>query len=98
MFNAKGGDGVAADLPYNLRPRPPINDEMKSAKKRAFYHDTIRFKLPDGSPVQVSVVITTRRKWETKKLDKSGWAVIPFSEKLGRRPADDRVTSAAHSA
>ena len=78
MFNAKGGDGVAVELPVGWRPRTPASGEAKPARKRTFYHDKIRFQLPDGSPVEVSVVITTRRKWETKKLDKSGWAVIPF--------------------
>lgn len=78
MFNAKGGDGVAAELPQGWRPRPPVDDEVKTARKRTFYHDKIRFQLPSGSPVEVSVVITTRKKWETKKLDKTGWAVVPF--------------------
>ena len=78
MFNAKGGDGVAVELPVGWRPRTPASGEAKPARKCMFYHDKIRFQLPDGSPVEVSVVITTRRKWETKKLDKSGWAVIPF--------------------
>jgi hypothetical protein len=78
MFNAKGGDGVAVELPQSWRPRPPVQDGVKPTKKRSFYHDKVCFQLPNGSPVEVAVVITTRRKWETKKLDKSGWAVIPF--------------------
>jgi hypothetical protein len=78
MFNAKGGDGVALELPHGWRPRPPAKTGVKPEKKRTFFHDRICFQLPGGSPVEVSVVITTRRKWETKKLDKSGWAVIPF--------------------
>jgi hypothetical protein len=78
MFNAKGGDGVAAELPHGWRVRPVVDDVAKPARKRTFYHDKVRFQLPDGSPVEVSVVITTRTKWETRKLDKTGWAVIPF--------------------
>jgi hypothetical protein len=78
MFNARGGDGVAAELPHGLRPMPPVNDDVKPARKATFYHDKVRFQLPNGSPVEVSVVITTRKKWETRKLDKTGWAVIPF--------------------
>jgi hypothetical protein len=78
MFNAKGGDGVAAELPQGWRLRPAGNAEGKPARKRTFFHDKIRFQLPDGSPVEVFVVITTRRKWETRKIDKTGWAVIPF--------------------
>jgi hypothetical protein len=78
MFNAKGGDGVAAELPQGWRPRPTLKDAVKPAGKQTFYHDKVRFQLPDGSPVEVSVVITTRRQWETRKLDKTGWAVIPF--------------------
>jgi hypothetical protein len=78
MFNAKGGDGVAAELPESWRPKTPARVEATPAKKRTFYHDKIRFQLPNGSAVEVSVVITTRKKWETKKLDKSGWAVVPF--------------------
>jgi hypothetical protein len=78
MFNIKGGDGVAAELPQGWRPRPPVGDVGKRTHKRTFYHDKIYFQLPNGFPVEVSVVITTRRKWETKKLDKTGWAVVPF--------------------
>jgi hypothetical protein len=78
MFNAKGSDGAAAELPQGWRPRRPMNDEVKPTRKRTFYHDKVCFQLPNGTPVEVCVVITTRRKWETKKLDKSGWAVIPF--------------------
>lgn len=45
---------------------------------RTFYHKTLRFQLPNGSSVQVILVITTKRKWDAKMEDKSGWTVIPF--------------------
>jgi hypothetical protein len=78
MFNAKGGDGVAADLPQGWQPRRPAAARLDQPSRRKCYGQTIRFKLPDNSVVEVTLVITTRRRWETKIKDKSGWTVMPF--------------------
>jgi hypothetical protein len=78
MFNAKGGDGGALELPQSWWPRPGSQDEPKRTHKRTFYHQNLSFQLPDGSAVHLVLVITTRRKWEAKMEDKSGWTVIPF--------------------
>jgi len=78
MFNAKGGDGVAAELPQGWRPRRPIREELTNSRKRTFYHKITHFKLPSGATVEVTLVITTRRKWEKKMEDKSGWSVFPI--------------------
>jgi hypothetical protein len=76
MFNVRGDDGGALELPGNLWPnRPAIT---KRAHRHTFYHQRINFRLPNGSTVDLIVVITTRRKWEMKMHDKSGWTVIPF--------------------
>jgi hypothetical protein len=69
MFNAKGGDGVAAELPQGWRPRHPISEEVRKTRKRTFYHKITHFRLPSGA---------TRRKWEKKMEDKSGWSVFPI--------------------
>ncbi len=76
MFNVKGGDGGTLELPGNLWPRPHV--ATKRTHKQTFYHQRINFRLPNGSTVNLIVVITTRRKWEVKMRDKSGWTVIPF--------------------
>jgi hypothetical protein len=78
MFDVKGGDGVAAELPNGWRPRRPVEERLKRPDKRKCYGQSVRFQLPDGSVVEVSLVITTRRRWETKMKDKSGWTVMPF--------------------
>jgi hypothetical protein len=78
MFNAKGGDGVAAELPQGWRPRRPIMDGVSKTRKLNFYHKITHFQLPNGATVEVTLVITTRRKWEKKMEDKSGWSVFPI--------------------
>ena len=78
MFNAKGGDGVAAELPHGWRPRRPITDETRTTRKATFYHKITHFQLPGGATVEVTLVITTRRKWEKRMEDKSGWSVFPI--------------------
>ena len=78
MFNAKGGDGGSLELPTTWWPRRSGQHREKRARNRTFYHKTLRFQLPNGSSVQVILVITTQRKWDAKMEDKSGWTVIPF--------------------
>ncbi len=78
MFNAKGGDGVAVELPQGWRPRRPVGVDGADSHRRTFYHNNILFQLPSGGTVEVTLVITTRRKWEKKTEDKSGWSVLPI--------------------
>jgi hypothetical protein len=78
MFNAKGGDGIAAELPQGWQRRRPIDDQQDRPSRRKCYGQTVRFKLPDNSVVEVTLVITTRRRWEMKVKDKTGWIVMPF--------------------
>ncbi len=78
MFNAKGGDGGSLELPPSWWPRHTSHNGEKRARQRTFYHKNLSFQLPNGSAVQVTLVITTQRKWEAKMDDKSGWTVIPF--------------------
>jgi hypothetical protein len=78
MFNAKGGDGVAAELPQGWRPRRPTSDEARITRYPTFYHKITHFQLPGGTTVEVTLVITTRRKWEKKMEDKSGWSIFPI--------------------
>jgi hypothetical protein len=78
MFNAKGGDGGSLELPTSWWPRRPSHDVTKRARRRTFYHKDLSFQLPNGPAVHLVLVITTRRKWEAKMEDKSGWTVVPF--------------------
>jgi hypothetical protein len=78
MFNAQGGDGVAAELPHGWRPRRQVPEDVTRNRKRTFYHKITNFQLPNGATVEVTLVITTRRKWEKKMEDKSGWSVFPI--------------------
>ena len=75
MFNARGGDGSALDLPGSWWSS---RHKVKRARRRTFYHQKICFRVPNGSVVELVLVITTRRKWEVKMQDKLGWTVIPF--------------------
>ena len=65
-----------SSCPATSWPRPAAH--TKRARRQTFYHQRINFRLPNGSTVDLIVVITTRRKWEAKMQDKSGWTVIPF--------------------
>ena len=76
MFNVRGSDGGSLELPGNLWPNRRAAD--KQARRQTFYHQRVNFRLPNGSTVNLTVVITTRRKWEVKMQDKTGWTVIPF--------------------
>jgi hypothetical protein len=76
MFNVRGGDGGTLELPGTSWPSERAR--KTKARKQTFYHQRINFRLPNGSTVNLAVVITTRRKWETKMQDKAGWTVIPF--------------------
>lgn len=78
MFNAKGGDGGSLELPRSWWPKRTTRNGDKRARKRTFYHKNLSFQLPNGTAVHLNLVITTRRKWEKKMEDKSGWSVIPF--------------------
>ena len=76
LFNARGGDGGALQHPgqWWFRRR----GGAKRVHRPAFYHQIITFRLPNGSTVDLLLVITTRQKWEAKMRDDSGWTVIPF--------------------
>jgi hypothetical protein len=76
LFNVRGGDGGALELPGDLWSRPRA--ATKPARKQTFYHQRIKFRLPNDSTVNLIVVITTRKKWEKKMRDKTGWTVVPF--------------------
>jgi hypothetical protein len=76
MFNVRGGDGGTLELPGSLWPKERVH--TRRARKQSFYHQRINFRLPNGSTVNLVVVITTRRKWEAKMQDNTGWTVIPF--------------------
>jgi hypothetical protein len=78
MFNAKGGDGVAEELPQGWRPRRQIPQDVTNSRRCTFFHKITQFRLPNGGTVEVTLVITTRRKWEKKMEDKSGWSVMPI--------------------
>jgi hypothetical protein len=78
MFNAKGGDGGSLELPGGWWPSRASHDRAKRAHTRTFYHKNLSFQLPNGTAVHLILVITTRRKWEAKMEDKSGWTVVPF--------------------
>jgi hypothetical protein len=78
MFNVKGGDGVAAELPHGWRPRGQTAENRTRKYRRTFYHKITHFRLPNGATVEVTLVITTRRKWEKNMEDKSGWSVFPI--------------------
>jgi hypothetical protein len=78
MFNAKGGDGGSLELPRGWWPRRNSPDGARRARRRTFYHKNLSFRLPNGPTVHLILVITTRRKWEAKMEDKSGWTVVPF--------------------
>jgi hypothetical protein len=76
LFKIHGSDGGALELPGTVWTRQPAG--ARRGRKQTFYHQRINFRLPTGSTVNLIVVITTRRKWETKMEDKTGWTVIPF--------------------
>ena len=76
LFNIRGGDGGTLELPEKLFPK--TTGSGRKTRRQTFYHQRINFRLPDGSSVTLIVVITTRRKWELKMHDKTGWTVIPF--------------------
>jgi hypothetical protein len=78
MFNVKGGDGIAADLPQAWQRTRPLENRLEQPSRRKCYGQTVRFRLPDNTIVEVTLVITTRRRWEAKIKDKSGWIVMPF--------------------
>ena len=78
LFNAKGGDGSSLELPRNLWSRRRSHHGDKRSPQRTFYHKNLSFQVPNGPTVHLILVITTRRKWEAKMEDKSGWTVIPF--------------------
>lgn len=76
LFNIRGGDGGTLEFPGNNWPI--THGPSQRTRKQTFYHQRIDFRMPNGSTVNLTVVITTRRKWEVKMRDKTGWTVIPF--------------------
>ena len=89
LFNARGGDGGALQHPgqWWFRRR----GGAKRVHRPAFYHQIITFRLPNGSTVDLLLVITTRQKWEAKDARRFRMDGHPFPQELGHCAAVEGV-------